>query len=402
MLVLDGIEFHFWFQGECKPEWSRLINDFFIFINEQFVMMKEFPVNSFNFIFQITPTRFYHGVEHVTSTVIGLGPGYALMQGDLYDDLLGISSHELFHVWNVKTIRPAEMYPYDYTKENHARTGYVYEGATTYYGDLFLYRSGVFSDDDYFKTFNQRLQLHFDNFGRYNLSVADSSFDTWLDGYVPGIPNRKTSIYHEGSLISFMLDMIIRKNSLGKHSLDDVMRELYYEYAKKAKGYSEDDYKNIVEKYAGTSLSDFFTAYVNGVDPYDEELKTCLNSIGLELQAIASPKSYEAYYGFKVIDGQPDKVLAVYPGSIAETSGLYAGDDIIAINSIPVKGNLADWCNYFSGKEVVLSVVSAGVIKNISLTSGKAIYYKRYGIVKSGAATDAQKQAYQAWSGRKF
>jgi len=400
--VLDGVEFHFWFQGECKPEWAKIINDFFIFINEQFVMMKEFPLTSYNFIFQILPIRFYHGVEHVTSTVIGLGPGYGIMHGDIFDDLLGVSCHELFHVWNVKTIRPVEMHPYDYTKENYSRTGYVYEGATTYYGDLILYRSGVFSDDDYFKTFNQRLQLHFDNFGRTNMSVADSSFDTWLDGYVPGIPNRKTSIYHEGSLISFMLDMIIRKNSEGKNSLDHVMRELYYEYAKKDKGYTAEDYKNIVEKYAGISLTTFFDSYVNGVQPYDEALKSCLEEIGCEMSAVPSSKYHESHYGFKIIEGQPDKVLAVYPASIAEKSGLYIGDDIIAINSIPVKGNLMDWCNYFAGKDVVLTVLSSGLIKNVSLTSGKEVYYKRYSVVKSASVNDAQKQAYRNWSGRKF
>lgn len=402
MFVLDGVEFHFWFQGECKPEWSRLINDFFIFVNEQFVMMKGFPLTSYNFIFQILPVRFYHGVEHVTSTVIALGPGYGVMHGDIYDDLLGVSSHELFHVWNIKTIRPVEMLPYDYTKENYSRTGYVYEGATTYYGDLILYRSGVFSDDDYFKTFNQRLQLHFDNFGRYNMSVADSSFDTWLDGYAPGIPNRKTSIYHEGSLISFMLDMIIRKNSSGKHSLDDVMRDLYYEFAKKEKGYTADDYKKLVEKYAGVSVAIFFDDYVNGTKAYDEALKSCLEEIGCELQSVLSPKYHEAYYGFKIIEGQPDKVLAIYPGSVADTAGLYVGDDIIAINSIPVKGNLSDWCAYFAGKEVVLTVLSSGLIKKVSLTSGKEIFYKRYSIVKNSFANDTQKQTYKAWSGRKF
>jgi predicted metalloprotease with PDZ domain len=172
-----------------------------------------------------------------------LGPGNEFVNKDWYDEFLGISSHELFHTWNIKSIRPVEMMPYDYSKENYSRLGFVAEGVTTYYGDFLLYRSGVFSDADYFKTFNEQLQKHFDNFGRFNLSVADSSFDTWLDGYNPGVPNRKVSIYTEGCLIAFMTDICIRKQTSNAHSLDDVMRALFTEFGKKKIGYSENDYQ---------------------------------------------------------------------------------------------------------------------------------------------------------------
>src|SRR3989304_7536298 len=119
------------------------------------MMMKDFPFETYHFFFQILPTKFYHGVEHLNSTVIALGPSYNLMKGDLYEDLLGVSSHELFHAWNIKNIRPKEMHPYDYTKENYSKLGYVCEGVTTYYGDLFLYRSGVYSEFDYLKTVHE-------------------------------------------------------------------------------------------------------------------------------------------------------------------------------------------------------------------------------------------------------
>jgi predicted metalloprotease with PDZ domain len=198
------------------------------------------------------------------------------------------------------------------------------------------------------------------------------------------------------------LDMIIRKNSEGKYSLDDVMRELYYEYAKRGKGYTADDYKNIVEKFAGISLTTFFNDYVNGVKPYDEALKTCLEEIGCEMHTAPSHKYNEAHYGFKVIEGQPDKVTSIYPGSIAENAGLYIGDDILAINSIPVKGNLAEWCKYFAGQKIELTVLSSGLLKNVTLVSSAAIYFKRYSIVKSSSANDAQKKIFQAWSGRRF
>ena len=141
-----------------------------------------------------------------------LGPSYVVFDA-VYPDLLGVSSHELYHTWNVKAIRPIELFPYDFTKENYSELGYLCEGVTTYMGDLFLFKSNVFSEEEYFNELNQQLQKHFDNPGRFNYSVAASSFDTWLDGYVPGVPNRKVSIYTEGCLIALVCDLMIIHHS---------------------------------------------------------------------------------------------------------------------------------------------------------------------------------------------
>ena len=150
-----------------------------------------------------------------------------------YEDLLGVCSHELYHTWNIKAIRPKEMFPYDYTKENYFRTGFVAEGVTTYMGDLMLYKSAVFNWKEFVKTQNQNLERHLMNYGRFNLSVADSGFDNWLDGYKLGAPNRKVSIYPDGALCMLMIDLEIIKNTDGKASLNSVMKELYDDYALK-------------------------------------------------------------------------------------------------------------------------------------------------------------------------
>jgi predicted metalloprotease with PDZ domain len=403
MFVLDGVEFYIWFQGECKPAWSKVINDFFIFINEQMLMMKEFPVETYHFLFQILPYRFYHGVEHLTSTVIALGPSYNLMKGDLYEDFLGISSHELFHAWNIKTIRPVEMMPYDYTKENYSKLGYVCEGVTTYYGDFLLFRSGGYSEEEYFKTFNERLQKHFDNFGRFNLSVADSSFDSWLDGYVQGIPNRKTSIYDEGCLLAFMADILIRKYSENKNSLDDVMRYLYFEFGKHNKGYSEQDYKKALELTAGNSFDDFFKKYVWGTEYYEELLSETLKYIGCEFQGTPSKKYQESYLGFKIQEQPaPCKVIAVYPGSVADKAGLKQNDEIIAVNNIFVKEGFTEWFEYWMNKKADITVSRVGTLKTISITPTKEVFYKTWSIKKLDNASEAQKQNFNSWSKRSF
>jgi predicted metalloprotease with PDZ domain len=401
--VLDGVEFNLWFQGECKPAWSRIINDFFIFINEQFVMMKEFVHDEYHFLYQILPHKFYHGVEHLKSTVIALGPGYKLNEGEVYESLLGVSSHELYHSWNIKSIRPAEMMPYDYTKENYSRLGYVCEGVTTYYGDLFLYRSGVYSETEYLKSFQERLQKHFDNPARTNLSVADSSFDTWLDGYVAGIPGRKTSIYDEGCLVAFMTDMIIRRNTNNTKSLDDVMRALYTGYAKKGIGYTENDYQHIVETLAGEKLDDFFNTYVYKACSYEKKLAELGAFIGIEFKTEHARKYYEGHFGFKAHhEGHHFKVTAVYPGSPSDKSGLALNDEILAINGFLLKDDLHDWCRYFHGSGIVLSVSRMGQLLEVALNPASDDYYRIHFAEKVKHPNPEQKVAFEAWSKRHF
>lgn len=406
--VCEGVEFNLWFQGECKPDWSKLNTDFIKFCNHQLEMMKDFPVKAYHFLFQILPYRTYHGVEHVTSTVIALGPGYGLMKGALYEDLLGVSSHELFHVWNVKTIRPIEMFPYDYTKENYSKLGYVCEGLTTYYGDYLLFRSGVFNEQQYFQTFDERLQKHFDNFGRFNLSVADSSFDTWLDGYAPGIPNRKTNIYDEGNLLAFVTDMFIRKNSKNEYSLDDVMRHLYQEFALKGKGYSEEDYKGCVEHYANTSYDTIFNDYIHGIKNYESLLQEAMDHVGCELSLTPSSKFHESSLGFKVLDmAGVLKVSAIYPDSVSDKAGLSLNDELLAINQIQLKADgsgtgFSEWCSYFSKEGIELTVSTMGIIKKIQLKADSNKYYQIAQIKKKTGATDEQKRNFENWSKNKF
>lgn len=404
MFVMDGIEFHLWMQGECKPDWARIINDFFIFINEQVNMMQGCPVKEYHFLFQIMPYKFHHGVEHLASTVIAIGPAYNLMKDDLYNNFLGVSCHELFHAWNIKTIRPVEMHPYDYTKENYSRLGYVYEGVTTYYGDYLLYRAGVFNEFEYLKAVQNEFQKHFDNYGRFNLSVAESSFDTWLDGYVPGIPHRKVSIYTEGSMLAFIIDMFIRKNTGNKKSLDDVMRTLYHDFAMKGKGYSEADFRGLVEHIADRSCADIFDNYVNKASDLEKPLFEALSYIGLGLLKTPSKKHFERYWGIKAAEeGHGYKVSIVAPGSPADNAGICAGDEIITINGHTLKSNFNDWCAFYDQEEVTLSVVAdqyKRVVKVKPIAGSE--YYPNFHVIKLRNANLEQQAAYRIWCNRDF
>jgi predicted metalloprotease with PDZ domain len=394
--TVDEYNFHIWFNGECKPDWPRIINDFRRFTTEQIKMMGEFPVKEFHFLVQALPYKFYHGVEHLQSTVLALGPGTELMEEALYTDFTGVSSHELFHVWNVKTIRPDAMMPYNYTKENYSRLGYVYEGVTTYYGDLFLARSGVYSLKQFFKEIGERVQKHFDNYGRFNLSVADSSFDTWLDGYVPGVPNRKTSIYDEGCLVALMTDLMIRKRTNNEKSLDDVMRILYNDFGKRKRGYTENDYITIVENLTNESAADFFIDYVYGTENYEPLLADLLNHFGCELFKVDSDKAFEHHYGFKV--SAEMIVEKVAPNSPAWNGGLTKGDELVCVNGLKVERNPDHLTEYFSGQPVTLTVITAmKKEKHITLHKEEEKYFPQYSISQKENPTTSEQKAFSEW-----
>lgn len=275
--------FHFWFQGTPCSNMQKLVDDTIAYTHAQLKVFGDIPSKDYHFLYHILPEKFHHGVEHLNSTVIAMGPGSAWNDQTFYDEFLAISSHELFHLWNVKRIRPVDMLPYDFTRENYSTLGYVYEGVTTYYGDLMLLASGVWTWEQYSKSFNSDLKRHTDNPGRFNYSVAESSFDTWLDGYVAGIPARKVSIYMEGMLAAFIADLMIIKHSDAKYSLDDVMRELYQEYAKEHKGYDEHLYKELLEKYAGVSFEQYMKEVIWGKGKIEQYLPVWLNEIGCTL-----------------------------------------------------------------------------------------------------------------------
>ncbi len=280
---VNDSKIHFWFQGKHEIDIVKLEADTKAYAALQIDIFKEFPCTDYHFLYQMLPTAFRHGVEHADSTVIAMGLGNDMLRDDFYHSLLAISSHELFHMWNVKRIRPASMLPYDFTKENYSTLGYIYEGITTYYGDLMLLRSGVWSWDQYVESWNDDFLRHISNPGVHNYSVAESSFDTWLDGYVPGIAARKVSIYIEGMLAAMIADLTIIKNSNGKHSLDNVMHDLYHLFYKNNKGYTENDYQALLEKYGQESFEQFFAKNIWGKNNLIADLQNILTYFGCSI-----------------------------------------------------------------------------------------------------------------------
>ena len=390
--------FHIWFNNQLNIPWERVIDDFRNFTKKQIEDFGEFPVSEYHFLIQSLPYLAYHGVEHLKSTVITLGPSYDLFE-NRYDELLGVSSHELYHVWNVKSIRPKDLLPYDFKKENYSELGYIYEGITTYLGDLYLLKSGVFSLENYLRELSKQFQKHLDNPGRFAYSVSQSSFDTWLDGYVPGVPGRKVSIYTEGCLLAFVMDAKIRKATNNKRGIEEVMKRLYYNFAQNNKGYTEKDFIDLLENTSGESFQDFFNDYVHGTTPYEAILLEALEFIGLELIQTPSNSYSEAKLGMKTVHQSNHLLIsAIYPGSPTDMAGLSLGDELIALNTIKLNHDLDSYLNYFDASSKTLSFFRNGKLLQLTLPEVNRFFYLNHKIHKRVNLTTNQEKAILAWS----
>ena len=396
--IVADTNFHIWFNNQLNIPWERVINNFRNFTVKQIEDFGEFPVSEYHFLIQSLPYLAYHGVEHLKSTVITLGPSYDLFE-NRYDELLGVSSHELYHVWNVKSIRPKELLPYNFKKENYSELGYIYEGITTYLGDLYLLKSGVFSLENYLRELSKQFQKHLDNPGRFAYSVSQSSFDTWLDGYVPGVPGRKVSIYTEGCLLAFVMDAKIRKATNNKRGIEEVMKRLYYNFAQNNKGYTEKDFIDQLENICGYSFQDFFNDYVHGTTPYETILLEALDFIGLELIQTPSNSYSEAKLGMKTVHQSNHLLIsAIYPGSPADMAGLSLGDELIALNTIKLNHDLDSYLNYFDASSKTLSFFRNGKLLQLTLPEVNRFFYLNHKIHKKVDLTPNQEKAIFAWS----
>ncbi|MBO2012077.1 M61 family metallopeptidase [Hymenobacter negativus] len=397
-----GLPFHIWVQGEALVNWPQLLADFKAFSEVQLAMFGGFPVTDYHFLNQFLPYKHYHGVEHNNSTVITLGPAELIMSEGLYKELLGVSCHELFHTWNIKSIRPAEMQPYDYSRENYFRTCFIAEGITTYYGEYLLARSHVRTPAQYFEELNTVLRKHYDDAGGENLSLADASMDLWLDGYKPGVPDRKVSVYHKGALVAMLLDLTIRQLSGHARSLDDVMRRLYEEFGKAGIGYTEADYVRIVNEVAGRDMHAYFDKFIYGTAPLLEPLDRVLHTVGCQLLVGENTSASEGQFGFRtVVKNERTEVTTIWPNSPA-AAALTVDDEIVAVNGRRVDMNLQSLLS--SGEAAYeVSVFRQNRLLTVTLTATPDVRFgQRYMVDQLETADAAQQRGFQQWLGWEF
>jgi len=273
----------------------------------------------------------YGGLEHRASTALICArrqlPRQGVAQaGDGYVTLLGLISHEYFHTWNVKRMKPRDFERIDYGRENHTRLLWFFEGFTSYYDDLLLLRAGLIDAPRYLRLLAKTLSGVLATPGRRQQSVAESSFDAWIKYYRSdeNTPNATISYYAKGALVALALDLSLR--AAGRGSLDDVMRALW---ARSAGGpIDEADIAQALQQLAGRSMQEELDAWVHGTE--DLPLRPLLERAGVAWLAEAGDLASEL--GLRVSEGALSgiHVKSVFRGSVAERAGVSAGDELLA------------------------------------------------------------------------
>ena len=272
----------------------------------------------------------YGGLEHRNSTALICGRRDLPRQGEArqsegYTTLLGLISHEYFHTWNVKRLRPAEFAGYDYDQENYTQLLWFFEGFTSYYDDLLLRRAGLIDDATYLKfitkTINQVLQTP----GRQVQTVAQASFDAWVKYYRQdeNTPNATVSYYTKGSLVALCLDLHLRQH--GKATLDDVMRGLWSRC--KAGPMSEADLLTVLEELTGRSYATEIAQWVHSTD--ELPLAALLAAHGVTLKPDTAQLAQRL--GIRVAENHSVQIKTVLRGSAAEQAGFAAGDEWLGL-----------------------------------------------------------------------
>lgn len=315
--------------GEAKYDKQRLIKDFTTIIEKNFDFWGSVPYKHYTFIVHCTPQS-GGGTEHINSTVVGVKP-QAFETEAGYESFLRLISHEFFHTWNVKQLKPAGLTPYDWTKENYTSELWIAEGGTSYYDGLMLVRTGQMSIENFYKEITAGVDDERRKPGNKIQPVSESSFDAWVKFWKRSANSyySESDYYSKGSHVCIVLDMEIRNASKNEHSLDDVFRYMFKKFPLDVKGYTNDDFRKTCEKFAGRSLKQFFDDYVYGVKPIEWE--KYLGYAGLVLTH--SDSVITPIVGLKCSKNENKIIIEeVIAGSSAEKAGLLSGDEIIAVD----------------------------------------------------------------------
>jgi len=373
---VDGAAYHLVFrsvQGELDlGEYTRegILADLTRLSAETAAIIGVTPFDEYWHLFQLVPYPFGHAVEHESSASYVVQDAVFRSPAG-YEGFLSIIAHELFHAWNVKRVRPAALWPYDYSTPQLSRLHWVTEGVTSYYEGVILSRAGLMGEDRFWQALQSDIRNLQNSPGRMVTSAELSSLTSWHSGYGDGNPNQAISFYLKGSILGLFLDLTIRDATDGARGLDDVMRLLWERYYAQGRGYPEDGFQTAAEEVAGISLDDFFARYVAGTDelPYDE----ILSVVGVTARQVADPDRAAATFGWRLRSQDGTVTVAgVLPDGPAVTAGIMRDDLLVALDGEPIEsGDLEPFLSgHAPGDAVDLTVRRAGAERTTRVTLG--------------------------------
>ncbi len=351
-----GVKHEVVLTGDCFFDEQRVIDDLTRICEYQIHFFGQpAPVDHYVFMVMVVDAG-YGGLEHRASTALMITRENLPLIGqadvsDKYLDFLGLCSHEYFHTWNVKRIKPAQFVPFDLTSESYTQLLWFFEGMTSYYDDLVLARTGLIDSDRYLGVLSKTLTRVQRGSGRQSQSVTDSSFDAWNKFYKQdeNAPNAIVSYYAKGALIALCLDVLLRSKSADGVTLDSLMRVLWNRWLSSAEGLAEDEPQRLAAELIDEELGEFFDSVLYSTDELPVQAALAHHGVSLEwcarlsssdvggTRAASAVSKSTPWLGANVTDTAGGvRIAQVMHSGPAASAGLSAGDIIVAINELSV------------------------------------------------------------------
>ncbi|MDP5168900.1 MAG: hypothetical protein NWR72_01540 [Bacteroidia bacterium] len=336
----NGTTFYLHFHGQVidsSPETIKAVADMVKAVaQEEAAVFGGYPFDEFHFLYRFLPYQLGHGVEHEKSTVISVGSTVTENKTRFVGRLQSLTAHELWHAWNVKRLRPAAMWPYDYSKPQYTTLHWFTEGVTDYYTQLIMYRAGLIEESQFFSLLAGPIRSLENNYATTVVSPSMSSYDAWLVRSEYGDPDHGISYYTLGSRVGFLMDMELRARTGNKASLDGLFRYLWDKYYLQGLGVPEDGIQDALETLSGSSWDAFFEDYVHGTKKVD--YAAIFDKVGLELLKIGTEDIGLQALGILQTDNISQGILIrkIHPNGDAFLAGLGKDQLIIEIDGKPV------------------------------------------------------------------
>lgn len=399
--TVRGVPHEIMIWGRHEADFERLKSDFAAIVVEQARIFEgDDPLPYGRYVFQIhSGTGLGGGTEHLNSTIMQTRPE-SFTDDKRYQGFLGLVSHEMFHTWNVKRLRPAGLSPYVYQQENYTDLLWVAEGTTSYYDDLTLVRTGLITVNDYIDAIRSTISSVRTRPGMHVQSLAASSSDSWIkfNKPTPDSANTTVSFYGQGAVVSMLIDLWIREQSGNAASLDDVMGHLYRNYPLEQGGFTTLHLAEAIDHASGTESGSgeaLIEQLSSGTG--DLPLESALMRVGLELMPKTTEKGSDLGLSLATVDGFAS-VRYVREGAPAFDAGIIADDLIVSVDGVRTSpehlNELLDRTT--AGTQLQIILFRRGELHTITLaTASKPVQSWSLSLIKD--ASDTQRAAFESW-----
>ena len=395
---LGGVKYEVSIFGSAPIDLEKFVGDIKGIVERTTPIFDHIPYDRYVFLVNFTDTT-GGGLEHLNSTMC-FSPRLRMVPNEEYCQSMGLFSHEFFHAWNVKRLRPAGLGPFDYSSETYTKSLWIAEGITSYYDDLILRRSGLYSVEGYLDAFVSNINILKSLPGSGYQSAEEASFDTWTKFYKPdeNSPNVTSSYYTQGAVIGWMLDMAIRKTNRGARSLDNAMKEVYNDvYLKENRGYTDKEFEAACVGLGGPEAEEVFETRVRGRK--DVDFDKYLGYAGLRLKNREERTEERGFLGVKLkSDGGRTTVAMELAGSAAEAMRLSANDEILAVGGFRMGSEKLSFClgTMKPGETLRLTIARNGKLMEVEGRIGRRPAFE-HRIQPVEGATDDQKALFRDW-----